>query len=172
MGIDKKAYVLSKRYTDETAIQFGGLKGANCKISSVVKKDGQNIITFEWRNDDDEVRYTEVRVDDGTPIYNYTVGDTYHYNDLVIYEAAWYRCVVEEYIAEPVIDKTAFSEINSQDGNYDIVQNSSQLPVRFTSADRKMYYSIEDTAFWLWDGEKWELQEKSIDNEYIDSLFI
>ena len=43
--MDKKSWLLSKKYTDETAIQFGGLKGANAKITSVIKKDGQNIIS-------------------------------------------------------------------------------------------------------------------------------
>lgn len=170
--MDKKAWLLSKKYTDETAIQFGGLKGANAKITSVVKKDGQNIITFEWKNDDGDTRETKVYVDDGTPIYNYTVGTTYHYNDLVIYESAFYRCTVDEYVAEPVIDETKFNEIGSPDGSYDIVQNSSQLPPRFTAADRKMYYSIEDNAFWLWNGTEWELQERPISNEEIDALFV
>ena len=170
--MDKKAWLLSKKYTDETAIQFGGLKGANAKITSVEKNNGQNIITFQWKNDDDDVRETKVYVDDGTPIYNYTTGYTYKYGDLVIYESAFYRCIVDEYVAEPVLDETKFNEIGSPDGSYDIVQNSSQLPPRFTSADRKMYYSIDDKAFWLWNGTEWELQERPISNDEIDALFI
>ena len=158
MGLDKKAYVLSKRYTDETAIQFGGLKGANAKIKSIVHENGQNIVTFEWKNDDGEIRESLMYVEDGTPIYTYTPGDTYHYGDLVIYQSAFYRCTVEEYVAEPIIDDTKFNEIGSPDGNYDIVQNSSLLPVRFTAADRKMYYAIEEGTFFLLNGERWVKQ--------------
>lgn len=170
--MDKKSWLLAKHYTDETAAQFGGLKGANCKITSVIKKNGQNIITFEWKNDDGETRETKVYVDDGTPIYSYTPGYTYKYGDLAIYESAFYRCIVEECVATPVIDETKWNEIGSPDGSYDIVQDSSQLPPRFTSADRKMYYSIADNSFWLWTGSEWELQERSITNAEIDALFI
>ena len=169
--MDKKAWILSKKYTNETAIQFGGLKGAPCKIKSVVKKNGQNIVTFEWKNDAGDTRESQLVVDDGTPIYIYKAGDTYKYGDLVIYEAQWYMCTTE-HVAGPTLDPAKFTEIGSADGNYDIVNSSSELPPRFTAADRKMYYSIEDSAFWLWNGTKWELQTDSISNEEIDDLFI
>ena len=169
--MDKKAYIISKKYTDETAIQFGGLKGANCKIKSVVKQNGQNIVTFEWKNDDGDIRESQMTVDDGTPIYIYQAGMKYKYSDLVIYEAKWYMCTTE-HTAGPVLDPTKFTEIGSADGSYDIVNDSSELPPRFTAADRKMYYSIADTAFWLWTGNEWELQERSITDEEIDALFI
>jgi hypothetical protein len=52
------------------------------------------------------------------------------------------------------------------------VENADLLPARFTSADRKMYYSIADGCFFLWDGEKWaEQQPKSITKQQIDELF-
>ena len=170
----EEAYALSKRYTNKTVIGLGGVKGANCTIKSVIKKNGQNIITFEWTSTDgsETKETTQIVVDDGTPIYNYTPGDTYKYGDLVIYESAFYRCIVEECVATPIIDETKWNEIGSPDGSYDIVQNSSQLPPRFTSADRKMYYSIDDKAFWLWNGTEWELQERPISNEEIDALFV
>lgn len=47
MGLSAVTYALSKRYTNETAAQFGGLKGAPCKVKSVVKENGQNIITLQ-----------------------------------------------------------------------------------------------------------------------------
>ena len=165
-----QAYALSKKYTDETAIEFGGLKGANCQIKSIVHEDGRNIVTFLWKNSDGDERESVMYVEDGTPIYIYTPGQTYHYNDLVIYQNSWYRCVVE-HVAGPTLDPSKFSEIGSADGNYDIVENSSELPARFTAADRKMYYSIADTAFWLWDGYKWEIQTQSITNAEIAEIF-
>ena len=82
----KQAYILAKRYTSETASQFGALKGAPCKVKSVVKQNGQNIITLEWKNDDGDTRTTEFRVDDGTPIYTWEPNYDYEYGDLVIYE--------------------------------------------------------------------------------------
>ena len=168
--MDIISYVLARKYTDETAIQFGGLKGANCTIKSIVHQDGVNTITFEWTNDQGDKRTSRLEVFDGTPIYDYTVGDTYHYGDLVIYEAQFYRCI-QDCVAGPVLDELYFNALNAPDANYDIVQNSSMLPARFLPSDRKMYYSIDDCAFWLWDGTQWVLQERPISNEEIDNLF-
>lgn len=152
------AYVLSKRYTKETAAEFGAVKGAPCTIKSITHQNKQNIVTFEWKNSAGETKESTMVVEDGTPIYEYIVGDTYKYGDIVIYASALYRCTVTEYVAEPELDTTKFAELGSPDGNYDIVQNSSLLPPRFTSADRKLYYSIEDSTFFLWNGEAWVKQ--------------
>lgn len=152
-----QAYALSKKYTDETAIEFGGLKGAPCTIKSITKQDGQNIVVFEWKNSAGDTRESTMYVDDGTPIYVWESGHTYKYGDLAIYESCFYRCIVENSDVE--FDDTKWNEIGSPDGNYDIVQNSSLLPPRFTAADRKMYYSIEDGFFWLWNGTEWESQK-------------
>lgn len=168
--MDIVTYVLSKKYTDETAIQFGGLKGANCQIKSVEKRDGQNIVTFKWKNDDGDVRESVMTVDDGTPIYVWEPGNTYKYGDLAIYESAFYRCIAEN--SDTVFDDTKWNEIGSPDGSYDIAQRASLLPVRFTAADRKMYYVIEEGIFYLWNGSEWSPQEPAIiDLEDIDALF-
>lgn len=155
--MDVVSYILSKNYTNETAIQFGGLKGASCQIKSVEKLDGQNIITFLWKNDNDETRETKVYVDDGTPIYVWEAGDHYNYGDLVIYTSCFYRCIQPN--SDSTFDETKWNAIGSPDGNYDIVQNSSLLPSRFTPADRKIYYSIDERMFWLWTGNDWEAQQ-------------
>ena len=171
MGFSAVTYAVSKHYTDETAAQFGGLKGAPCKIKSIVKENGQNIVTFEWTNDAGDTRESVMYVDDGTPIYVWTSGNEYIYGDLVIYESAFYRCIVPN--SDTVFDDTKWNEIGSPDGNYDIVQNSSLLPVRFTPADRKMYYSIEDSIFFLWNGYQWLPQNiPTIELDDIDALFI
>lgn len=170
MGFSAVTYAVSKKYTNETAAQFGGLKGAPCKIKSIVKQNGQNIITFEWKNDAGDTRESVMYVDDGTPIYNWESGYPYEYGDLVIYASCFYRCITPN--SDIVFDDTKWNEIGSPDGNYDIVQDSSLLPPRFTSADRKMYYSINDGVFFLWNGVEWVPQEPAkISNDEIDSLF-
>lgn len=167
----QQAYVLSKKYTDETAIQFGGLKGAPCTIKSVKHQNGRNIVTFEWKNDAGDTRESQMIVYDGTPIYVWESGNHYNYGDLAIYESCFYRCIAEN--DDVIFDATKWNEIGSPDGNYDIVQNSSMLPPVFTAADRKMYFSIEDGYFWLWDGEKWvDQQPPSIPLNAIDNLFL
>jgi len=59
-----------------------------------------------------------------------------------------------------VFDDTKWNEIGSPDGNYDIVATEEDLPPRFTSADRKMYYCIADGIFYLWDGTQWVPQRQ------------
>lgn len=159
MGLSVTAYALAKKYTDETAAQFGGLKGAPCKVKSIVKQNGQSIITFEQKNDEGETRESQAFVNDGTPIYEQTSGDTYLYGDLVIYASCFYRCITEN--SDVVFDDTKQNEIGSPDGNYDIVQTVSDLPPRFTSADRKMYYCIANGFFYLWDGDEQVAQRQS-----------
>ena len=149
---------------------MGAVKGAPCKIKKTEKIDGQNIITFLQTDNDGVDHESEIRIDDGTPIYIQISGNHYKYGDLVIYESSFYRCIQDN--SDREFDNTKQNEIGSPDGNYDIVQNSSALPPRFTAADRKMYYSIENCAFQLWDGSKWVIQtegtEKLIDN-YVDA---
>ena len=169
--MDKKAYIISKKYTDETAIQFGGLKGANCKIKSVVKQNGQNIVTFEWKNDDGDIRESQMTVDDGTPIYIYQEGTTYKYGNIVIYEAQWFMCTTE-HVAGPVLDPTKFEGIGTADGNYGIVSTVADLPTRFTPADKKLFFVISESTFYLWNGVEWKIQIQSIPLDEIDDLFV
>lgn len=168
--MDIVTLALAKKFTSDTADSLGSLKGAPCTVKSVVHQDGINKVTFEWTGTSGAKQETVMTVYDGTPIYVWESGNHYQYGDLCIYASCFYRCISENSDAD--FDSTKWNEIGSSDGNYDIVQNSALLPARFTSADRKMYYSIEDGFFWLWDGEKWaEQQPKSITIAEIDSLF-
>lgn len=164
------AYALSRKYTEETCNALGFVKGANCTIESTEHKDGVTTITFKWTGNDGTERTTSIQVFDGTPIYVWESGNTYHYGDLAIYESNFYRCIVEN--SDVTFDNTKWNEIGSPDGNYDIVANSSMLPARFTAADRKMYYSIEDGFFWLWNGIRWVSQEiKSITSAELAAMW-
>lgn len=163
MALSIETYALSRKYTKDTAEQFGAVKGAPCKVKSVVKQNGQNIVTFEWKNDAGEVRESVMHVDDGTPIYTWTSGERYIFGDLVIYASCFYRCIQEN--SDVVFDDKKWNEIGNPDGQYDLVQNSSLLPPRFTPADRKMYYCIDEELFYLWDGSQWNRQDKLIQFE-------
>ena len=167
----KKAYGASKKYTDNSILGIAGaLAGKNCTIESATKADGLTTIVFKWTADDGTIRRTTIQVEDGTPIYVWTSGDTYKYGDLVIYASAWYRCITEN--SDTTFDSAKWNEIGSADGNYDIVQSVELLPARFTSADRKMYYVIDERCYYLWDGHQWSEQApKSITKAQIDALF-
>lgn len=155
-----QAYILSKKYTKDTADALGAVKGAPCTIKSTVHQNGRTTIVFEWTGDSGVKQETSITVLDGTPIYEWQSGDSYQYSDLVIYEACFYRCITPN--ADIVFDETKWNAIGSPDGNYDIVQNSTLLPSIFTAADRKMYYSIEDEQFYLWNGSEWVIQHKIV----------
>ena len=170
MGLSTITYALSKKYTDETAAQFGGLKGAPCKVKSVIKQNGQSIVTFEWKNDEGETQESKIYVNDGTPIYNWTPGEHYNVGDLAINSFCFYYCVISN--EDLVFDSSKWTVVGSLDGNYDIVENAAMLPSSFSSEDRKMYFCIRDKIFYLWDGDDWvDIQPPSISNSDIEALF-
>ena len=170
MAIDTVTYAAARKYTDKTAIGLGGLKGAPAIIKNIVHKDGINTVTFEWTGTNGAKETRDMVVYDGTPIYVWESGNTYEYGDLVIYASAFYRCITKN--SDSTFDDTKWNEIGSPDGNYDIVADSTLLPTRFTAADRKMYYSIEDQCFWLWNGIEWQDQHpKTITETQIRALF-
>ena len=162
--MDVIAWAKSKRYTDESILGISGvLAGKNCTIESSTKEDGLTA-------DDGTERRTQIEVEDGTPIYLWESGNRYEYGDLAIYESCFYRCITAN--SDVVFDDTKWNEIGSPDGNFDIVANKDLLPTRYTAADRKMYYSIADGYFWLWNGADWVVQPpKSITIAQIDALF-
>ena len=102
-------------------------------------------------------------------VYQYIGADTQDYTHNYFYE-----CVEDTSTLPSTYSwvNVNVQESGTADDNYDIVADSSLLPMHFTATDRKLYFSIADGFFWLWDGEKWaEQQPKSISKEYIDSLF-
>lgn len=160
MALDaKKVYGALTTYVNESLIGVGALKGSNCTIKSIVHQDGVNTITFEWTANDGTKRENVMQVYDGTPIYVWESGNTYHYGDLVIYESEFYRCVFEN--SDVTFDRYHWQEISSKDGDYDIVPTTNELPARFTSADKKMYFVYTEAQFYFWDGTAWISQTEA-----------
>ena len=154
--MDIISYILSRKYTDNSIVGLGAIKGANCTVKDIVHQDGINTVTFEWVGTDGTTKTRDMIVYDGTPIYVWESGNTYHYGDLAIYESQFYRCIVEN--SDITFDDTKWNEIGSPDGNYDLVQSRVLLPARFTAADRKLYFVIDECIFYLWDGTQWVAQ--------------
>ena len=65
MGIDKKTLSVAKKYTKETASQFGALKGASCQISDISEIEGGKRITFLWENSEGATRESTLVVLNG-----------------------------------------------------------------------------------------------------------
>lgn len=70
------AYILSNQYTDDTANQFGGLKGANCQFGATETSDG-HLNTYTWKNDNDETQTSSYVVKDGKDGEKGDPGDDY-----------------------------------------------------------------------------------------------
>lgn len=171
MSFSPVTYAVSKKYVNDSLIGIGALKGAPCKVKNVRTENDQVIITLEWKDDLDVTHETEVTLQNGTPIYEWRSGMEYKYGDLAIYASCLYRCTTPNH--DIVFDDTKWAEIGSADGNYDIVNTVSELPARFTAADRKMYFVIDEGIFYLWNGYSWIAQViPTISNDEIDDLFI
>lgn len=76
---------IAKKFTRETAIQFGAVKGAPCTVSGFkYDEDGNSIVTLTWKNDDGERRQTEVLIrkgedgSDGISIENVFINEDRH----------------------------------------------------------------------------------------------
>lgn len=167
--MDVISYALSKRYCDETVIGLGAIKGANCTIQSAVHEDGKTTIVFAWKALDDTTRTTQIEVLDGTPIYTWTSGESYEVGDIAIYNSAFYVCTVAN--SDAVFNPSKWNAIGSADSSFGIVDDSTLLPSGLSSTDRKLYFSIDDGFFWLWDGTAWVEQVSNISNAEIDALF-
>ena len=85
-----QAYALSKKYTEESLIGIGAVKGAPCKVKSVVKTDGRSVVTLEWKDDLGATHTSEVYVNDGISIW--LSGRQYAKNDVVINDSQLYIC--------------------------------------------------------------------------------
>lgn len=167
--MDVISYVMSRKYTDDTVIGLGGIKGANCTIQSAVHQNGKTVITFQWKANDDTTQTTQIEVLDGTPIYTWTSGETYEVGSIVIYDSTFYICTVTN--SDVTFNPSKWNPIGSADSNFGIVDDSTLLPSGLSDTDRKLYFSIDDGFFWLWNGLNWVEQISSISNEEINSLF-
>lgn len=55
-----------KTYVAKSLVGAGALKGAPCKIKSIVKASGINTVTFEWTDDNGDTQESTMLVADGT----------------------------------------------------------------------------------------------------------
>ena len=90
MGLSAVTYALCKKYTDASLDGVGALKGAPCKVQSVVKTDGRSVVTLEWKSDSGIVQTSKVYVNDGVSIW--ISGRDYAVNDVVIKDNQLYIC--------------------------------------------------------------------------------
>lgn len=65
--MDKKAYLMSKKYTNETIDGYGYLKGVPCQIESITpSEDGTyTTVVFKWETTSGATYTSEMKVDNG-----------------------------------------------------------------------------------------------------------
>lgn len=57
------AYVLAKKYVQDTADKMGALKGAPCKIKSIEKTNEYYKVIFQWKDDSGADHTSELKID-------------------------------------------------------------------------------------------------------------
>ena len=62
------AYVLSKKYVEDTSISLGAVKGAPCTIKNITEVDGGQKVTFEWTGTSGTKQTSEMTVKNGVSI--------------------------------------------------------------------------------------------------------
>lgn len=84
MSLNVESYVLSKKYTNDTAVALGAVKGAPCTIKSIEPIEGGNKVTFEWTGTDGTTQTSILEVMDGknttTDLSEYAKKDELHFH--------------------------------------------------------------------------------------------
>lgn len=63
--MDALTLALSKKFTEETVVGGGAIKGKNCTIQNIEPVDGGNNVTFQWTLDDGTVKTQTMFVAEG-----------------------------------------------------------------------------------------------------------
>lgn len=79
----KQAYAIAKKYTNDTVIGLGGIKGKNCIIQSAIKTNGITDVIFQWTDNNDVVQTTSIQVADGKDDIVITNVDVNEFNHLI-----------------------------------------------------------------------------------------
>ena len=79
----KQAYAIAKKYTNDTVIGLGGIKGKNCIIQSAIKTNGITDVIFQWTDNNGVVQTTSIQVADGQDDIAITNVDVNEFNHLI-----------------------------------------------------------------------------------------
>ena len=152
--MDVVSWLLAKKYTDNSLIGIGALKGAPCKVKSVEKADGQTTVTLTWKDDNGVSHDTDFYVKDG--VTKWASRTQYAVGDLVINDDILYYCDVAN--NDATFDPAKWTAVSgAADIDYYIVQYLTDLPSSLSSSDHKIYFVLEDKSFHLWDGTSWSV---------------
>lgn len=76
--IDVVTLAIAEKFTKDTAIGLGAVKGAPCTISKTEKVQGGTQITFKWTGDDGSTNTRKITVTDGISVVGGEIGGNKH----------------------------------------------------------------------------------------------
>ena len=71
--MDLIAYALAKKYTEDTAIGLGAVKGAPCVIQSIEDTGTENVVTFKWTGTDGTEQTRTMTAKHGVSVTNINI---------------------------------------------------------------------------------------------------
>lgn len=74
--MDILSYALSKKFTEDTAIGLGAVKGAPCTISSIQDNGDSTTLTFKWTGTDGTVQSSTMTVKNGISVTSVDLDET------------------------------------------------------------------------------------------------
>lgn len=78
MAISFDTLALAKKYTKDTVIGLGAIKGANCTVSNASTTTGGTNVTFRWEGTDGTIQTITIFVKDGVSITNASIDANNH----------------------------------------------------------------------------------------------
>lgn len=78
MAISFDTLALAKKYTKDTVIGLGAIKGANCTVSNSSTTTGGTNVTFRWEGTDGTIQTRTIFVKDGVSITNASIDANNH----------------------------------------------------------------------------------------------
>ena len=106
----------------------------------------------------------------GIQILSWSSGNTYYVDNLVLYLYDLYQCLEDN--SDATFDDSKWKKIGAYDGDYAIINDMTALPLNLKSTDRKLYYSITDLSFFLWNGTTWIKQQKKATYNDLGSIIV
>lgn len=78
MAVNLETLALAKKFTEETVVGGGAVKGKNCVISNITTITGGQRVTFQWTLDNGDVQTRSIDVMDGISITDATIDASNH----------------------------------------------------------------------------------------------
>ena len=144
--IDVITLAVAEKYTRDTAIGLGAVKGAPCTISKVEEVADGTEITFRWTGDDGTINTRKIKVVDGISVESVSIGSGNHLlvtltDDTVI--DAGVLPVVDNASSVAYTNASEPSVANVKDA-LDTIINYDANDIEYTNASKPSVATVKD----------------------------